>query len=651
MITLRGLSLQRGDRRLFSSVELTIHRGYTVGVVGANGVGKSSLLELLRGDLQPDEGDIIVSRNLEVASVSQETPSTARPAIEYVLDGDVRLRDLEHRLADTDLTRNGEQHAAMHAEYEVLGGYTASARAARILSGLGFSDDDLHKPLNRFSGGWQMRLNLAQALMCHSDLLLLDEPTNHLDLDAVLWLERWLQDYSGTSFVISHDREFLDNIAEHIAHLEHQQIGFYRGNYTAFEEQKAALLARQGALFEKQQREIAHMHAFVTRFRAKATKARQAQSRLKALERMETISAAHIQTPFNVSFFVPDKLPNPLVQLDKVGVGYDGTPLLRQVRLNIEPGLRLGLLGPNGAGKSTLMKLLAGRLEPISGAREQNKELKVAYFAQHQLDQLDPQISPLVHLQRLSPGVTEQALKNFLGGFGFRGERCFAPCAQFSGGEQARLVIAGLIWQRPNLLLLDEPTNHLDLEMRHALTRALQSYQGALVVVSHDRHLLRTTTDSLLLIANGQVVPYDGDIDDYRNWRLKEQSSSAFGPKPTTDRPSTSDRQTRRREAAIERQTRRPLLIRLKALETQMEQLQADRKELERALSDSVLYETHNKDRLKEVLLDNARLSEQMEETETEWLQAHEQLEAMDSKTIPPSLTLTRPRSSNDKNG
>ena len=514
MITLRNLTLQRGNRRLFSSVELTVHRGYTVGVVGANGVGKSSLLGLVRGDLQPDEGDIVLSRELEIASVSQETPSSARPAIEYVLDGDVRLRELEHRLADSDATGDGEQIATLHAEYEALGGYTANARAARMLSGLGFSDEDLDKPLNQFSGGWQMRLNLAQALMCRSDLLLLDEPTNHLDLDAVLWLERWLQGYHGTAMVISHDREFLDNVANHIAHLEHQHIGFYRGNYTAFEEQKAARIARQAALFQQQQREVADMHAFVTRFRAKATKARQAQSRLRALERMENISAAHIDRPFHFSFLAPEKLPNPLVQLDKVDAGYDGKQLLRQVRLNIEPGLRLGLLGPNGAGKSTLIKLLAGTLEPLSGTREQNKDLQVAYFTQHQLEQLDLQINPFVHLQRLTPNATEQALKNYLGGFGFRGERCFAPCSQFSGGEQARLVIAGLIWQRPNLLLLDEPTNHLDLEMRHALTLALQSYQGALVIVSHDRHLLRTTTDKLLLVANGQV-------DDYREWRLK----------------------------------------------------------------------------------------------------------------------------------
>ena len=507
MLTLRQLSLQRGGKPLFENVSLTVYPGWKVGVIGANGSGKSSLFALLRDELHPDIGDLDLPPRWTVAHVAQETPALPAPALEFVLDGDAELRQIERDLQAAEVAHDGARQAELHAHFDAIDGYSARARAGKLMSGLGFATDQLERPVAEFSGGWRVRLNLARALMCRSDLLLLDEPTNHLDLDAVLWLEQWLRGYPGTLLLISHDRDVLDNVADHIAHIDQHRITLYPGHYTAFEEQRAARLALQQAAYEKQQREITHLESFIARFRAKATKARQAQSRIKALERMERIAAAHVDSPFEFGFAAPERLPNPLLAVEKVAAGYGERQVLDRVDLVIGPGTRLGLLGPNGAGKSTLIKLLAGMLRPLAGRIEIGQGLAIGYFAQHQLEQLRPDWSALRHLQQLDERASEQELRNFIGGFGFHGDRALDPVAPFSGGEKARLALALLVWQRPNLLLLDEPTNHLDLDMRHALTLALQDYQGALIVVSHDRHLLRTVTDEFLLVGKAGRNP------------------------------------------------------------------------------------------------------------------------------------------------
>lgn len=520
--------------------------------------------------------------------------------------------------------------AELHAQYDALDGYAARARAGKLLAGLGFTAEQLNRPVAEFSGGWRERLNLAQALMARSDMLLLDEPTNHLDLDAVLWLEQWLRTYPGMLLLISHDRDFLDNVVDHIAHVDQQQIRLYSGNYSAFEEQRAARLALQQASYEKQQREIAHLQSFIDRFRAKATKARQAQSRIKSLERLEKIAPAHIDSLFHFAFRTPDKLPNPLLTLDKSVAGYEQRIVLEQFSLSIQAGTRLGLLGPNGAGKSTLIKLLAGLLPPLTGARQEGQGLQIGYFAQHQLELLRPEWTPLQHLQKRDQQITDQAARDFLGGFGFRGDQAVASVEPFSGGEKARLVLALLVWEKPNLLLLDEPTNHLDLEMRHALTLALQDYEGALVVVSHDRHLLRTTTDDFLLVAENRVQPFKGDLDDYRDWLNARQRTEDGSGKPATDGPS---RQELKRLEAEQRQRlsvkRRPLEQRLRVLEKQMDKLGADKTTVENRLADASLYDESNKAKLKESLLRQGQIERELSQLEEEWLELQEALEAL----------------------
>ncbi len=631
MLTLRHLSLQRGGKPLFEDVSLTIHPGQKVGVIGANGTGKSTLFALLSGELHQDAGDLELPPRLTIAHVAQEVLGMPLPAIEFVLDGDAELREITADLQKTEVAEDGARLAELHARFEAVDGYTARSRAERLLAGLGFTAHQMERPVVELSGGWRVRLNLARALMCRSDLLLLDEPTNHLDLDAVLWLEQWLQSYSGTLLLISHDRDFLDNVVTSIAHLEHRQIRLYPGNYTAFETQRAARLALQQAAYEKQQREVAHLHGFIDRFRAKASKARQAQSRIKALERMEQITAAHVDSPFRFRFAEPDKLPNPLLSLDKVKAGYGSEAVLWDVSLVIDPGLRLGLLGPNGAGKSTLIKLLAGTLSPLGGRFTAGQGLVIGYFAQHQLEQLRLEWSPLQHLQKLDSSATEQELRNFLGGFGFQGNQALEPVAPFSGGEKARLTLALLVWQRPNLLLLDEPTNHLDLEVRHALTLALQDYQGALVVVSHDRHLLRATTDALVLVTEGQVQPFAGDLEDYRNWLNAGRRSEGTAADQRTG-GAAERREQRRREAEQRNQLatkRRPLEKRLRVVEERLEQLNADKAELATVLADPALYEESNKPRLKALLLRQGQLEGELENVEAEWLTLQEALEAL----------------------
>ncbi len=641
MLQLRRIDLRRGTRLLLEAADLCVYPGQKVGLVGANGCGKSSLFALIQGELHPDAGEVLVPPGWEIAHVAQQTPSGDQPAIELVMDGDRELRQVQRELLAAEVAGDGLRQGELHARLEAIGGYTAESRAARLLHGLGFNPGEERRPVSSWSGGWRMRLGLARTLMCRSDLMLLDEPTNHLDLDAVIWLETWLRNYPGTLLLISHDRDFLDTIVRQIAHIEQGQLNFYTGNYSAFEALRAERLSQRQAAFVRQQQEISRIQGFVERFRAKATKARQAQSRIKALERMERIAPAHVDSPFHFAFRAPPSLPRPLLTLDEGRAGYGDRIILDKVRLSLEPGDRIGLLGPNGAGKSTLIKVLAGQLPLASGHQGQAQGLRIGYFAQHQMDQLRPDDSPLRHLQRLAPEATEQALRSYLGGFDFAGDKALEPVAPFSGGEKARLALALVIWGRPNLLLLDEPTNHLDLEMREALGEALQDYEGALVVVSHDRHLLRVTVDQLLLVDAGRVAPFDGDLDDYPTWLLRRQtraeavegSGDGGGREETADPAATlapetaAARKDQRRQEAEERKRLQPLRQRLQKLEAQLDQLAARRATLEGELADPGLYEAEGKPRLLKLLADKQRLDAELEEVEANWLITSEELE------------------------
>jgi len=629
MIRFHELALRRGGKPLFAGASLSIYPGFKVGVLGRNGTGKSSLLALIRGELAADAGELERPDDLVIAHVAQATPAVDRAAIDYVIDGDRALRAAEAAIEEAQAVGEGERLARLHGELDALDGWSARARAARLLAGLGFAESALERPVAEFSGGWRMRLNLAQALMCPSDLLLLDEPTNHLDFEAVLWLERWLEVYRGTLLLIAHDREFLDAVADHVLHLDGRTARLYRGNVSAFERRRALELAEQQALRERQQAEVRHIRAFVDRFRAKASKARQAQSRLKALERMEVVAAAHVDTPFRFTFPEPEALPNPLIKLEDAEVGYGERTVLGRLRLTIEPGLRFALLGVNGAGKSTLIRLLAGELEPRAGARTPAAGARIGYFAQHQLEALDLEASPLVSLRRLAPEAPEQRLLDYLGGFGFRGERVAAAAHTFSGGERARLALALLVWQAPNLLLLDEPTNHLDMEMRDALAMALQAYAGAVVLVSHDRSLLRAVSDELLLVADGTVRRFEGDLDAYR-LRVMGRDRSSFATRAAggrAQRPSAvsegaaEPRRARRQSAAEHRREQAPVRARLARLEDLVARLEAERERLDQALADPALYGSDNGERLRDLAFERARVSERIETLEKEWLE------------------------------
>ena len=620
MIQFRNLTLARGGRRLIEEASLQIHAGWRVGLVGANGSGKSSLFALLRGELHADAGDCEMPAAWRIATVAQETPALPQPAIEYVLDGDAELRAIERELAQAESPgsdHDGHRLAELHARLDDIGGYGARSRAAALLAGLGFTDAGFGQPVSDFSGGWRMRLNLARALIARSDLLLLDEPTNHLDLEAVVWLEKWLAGYRGTLMLVSHDRDFLDACVTHVAHIQAQRLALYTGNYSAFEEARAAQLAVQQALYQRQQREIEHLESYIRRFRAKATKARQAQSRLKALDRMERITAAHVDAPFEFEFPEPARAPDPLLTLDEVAAGYGERRVLEQVRLILRPGARYGLLGPNGAGKSTLIKLLAGETAPLSGRRVAGHGLAPGYFAQHQLEQLRPDESPLQHLARQEPRAREQELRDYLGGFDFRGAMADAPVAPFSGGEKSRLALALLIRRRPNLLLLDEPTNHLDLEMRHALTRALAEYEGSLVLVSHDRALLRTVCDEFLLVADGVVREFEGDLEDYLAWlAARKARPAAPRPAPAAAKPQKSVR-------------RRPLAKEAEALDRRIAGLQAEKKELDAQLASPAFYSEASTARLREAAQRQQELERLIEQAEHRWLEVHAELEQL----------------------
>ena len=626
MLNFRNITLRRGTRVLFSNASFTLHNGQKVGFTGANGAGKSSLFAMVKNEIHVDEGDFTMPPNLAIAHVAQEMPAVEYSALDYVMDGDVELRQLQKKLNIAEQAHEGLKQAELHAALDVIGGYSANSRAARLLDGLGFTTPKMENSVSSFSGGWRMRLNLAQALMCRSDVLLLDEPTNHLDLDAVLWLQDWLGHYTGTLLLISHDRDFLDTITDHIVHIEQGQAEIYTGNYSAFERMRAEKLAQQQSSYQKQQREIAHIQSFVTRFKAQATKARQAQSRIKALERMELISMAHVDSPFNFTFPAPKKMPNPLLTLDDVTIGYEQKVILPNISLTIAAGNRIGLLGSNGAGKSSLLKTMAGTLPLLSGKRLEADALTMGYFAQHQLEQLHLDESPLWHFQQIDKQATEKEFRNFLGGFDFCGDKVIEKVKPFSGGEKARLVLALIVYKNPNLLLLDEPTNHLDLDMCHALSVALQDFQGAMVVVSHDRHLLRSVTDTLLLVANEKVVPFDGDLDDYRTWLTEQKRNNDVTNSP--DKAENVSRKDQRKLDAERRQKQKPLLDALKKSESTMEKYHVEQRELETQLADMELYADSEKSRLKTVLERKTQIDKLLEEIEMIWLDLQEQVDA-----------------------
>ena len=604
MIRFSQVTLIRGTKPLLEGADLALNPGERAGLIGANGSGKSSLFALLRGELHTDKGEVDFPPQWRIAHVAQETPALDRPAVEYAIDGDTTLRRLETDLAAAELSGEGNLMGELHASLADADTYTVRSRAERLLTGLGFSQEELYLPVSSFSGGWRMRLNLAQALMCPSDLLLLDEPTNHLDLDAIVWLEDWLRRYPGTLIVVSHDRDFLDGVVSAIVHIDQKKLRRYSGHYSSFEEQRAQALVLAAGQQEKQARERAHLQSFIDRFRAKATKARQAQSRMKMLAKMEDLAPLHVTAPFSFEFREPLRAPNPLLVLEDVSAGYEDRTVLGDVTLSLQSDQRIGLLGVNGAGKSTLIKTIAGVLEPLKGSAIFNKGIVIGYFAQHQVEMLRDDQSPLWHLARLSSNVREQELRNYLGGFNFPGDMATGPIEHFSGGEKARLALALIVWQRPNLLLLDEPTNHLDLETREALTVALAQFEGTLVLVSHDRYLLRATTDQLLIVRQGRVEPFDGDLDDYRDALLQKKSEPE--PVPPAKPPV-------RVEKSKNQQSR------IKRLEEQMAKLNLRKSALDAQLADAAVYQDPEK--VKALLLDQAYVAKELDQLETEWLE------------------------------
>ena len=637
MLNFTDIAVRRGPRLLFSGVTFNLFRGEKIGITGENGSGKSSLLELVRGTLHADAGIFDMPSNLVMAHVSQDIDATDQPAIEFVLDGDSELRGIETQIAVATAGDDGERLGTLYARYAEVGGYDARARAAQLMHGLGFEHTEDERPIRSFSGGWRVRINVARALMCRSDLLLLDEPTNHLDIDAILWLETWLRAYPGTLLLIAHDREFLDRVCTRIVNIEHQQAHAYRGNYSAFESQRAAELAEQSALYSRQQREIKHMESFVERFRAQATKARQAQSRLRALERMQRFAPAHVDSAaFEFAFTEPAKLPRPLLVIDDQSAGYGQSALLRNVKFTLMPGDRLALLGRNGAGKSTCMKLLAGELPALSGTRTEARDLHIGYFAQHHLEQLVADESPLENLRRTggrrAKRATEAELRDYLATFGFRGDRVFEVVAPFSGGEKARLVLALVAYQRPNLLLLDEPTNHLDLEMRQALAVALQDYSGAVVLVSHDRHLLNTVADELIVVHDGRAEPFDGDLEDYAGWLATGGSLRAVTTiEPAEPARATTENAEQRRQRKRDEAAQRGLLAPLRAVvqkhELELAKIARQRADLETRLTAAELYLPASRTQLQAALATQTELARLNAQIEQAWLEASAHLE------------------------
>jgi ATP-binding cassette subfamily F protein 3 len=630
MLRVSDATLRRGAQVLLSNASMNVHPGQKVGLVGPNGSGKSSLFALVRGELHADAGEVSMPPRWILSHVAQETPAVDQRALEFVLDGDVELRVLERTIADTEARHDaGEDLAHLLSEFEEMGGYQAKPRAQAMLAGLGFDEPSQARPVAEFSGGWRMRLNLARALMRRADLLLLDEPTNHLDLDAVLWLEDWLRAFPGAVVLITHDREFLDAVVGEIVHTEGQRLNAYTGNYSAFESQRASRLALQQAAYEKQQKTIAHLEAFINRFRAKATKARQAQSRIHALEKLERIAAAHVDTPFDFAFRPPAEKPRQLFALDEASVGYPDKTVLEGVTWSVLPGDAIGLLGPNGAGKSTLLKSIVGDLPLLAGKLHRAQGLRVGYFAQHQVDQLRVDETPLWHLEKLAPGEREQVFRDFLGGFDFRGNQVLQRVASFSGGEKARLALALIVWQRPNLLLLDEPTNHLDIDMREALAQALVDFEGALIVVAHDRHLLSAATDQWMLVAEGSLSEWEGDLDDYRDW-VKERQAGGGRRDAAGESRSMSRKEEKRAQAESrqrEAQARKPFEKKLAAIETELEPLQAEARETDAWLATTSAYEDANRERMQASLRRQAEIRARIATLEDDWLWTHAEME------------------------
>ena len=643
MLTIHQISLQRGGQWLLERASATIQPGQRVGIVGANGAGKSSLFQLILGGLSADHGDIHLPGGTRIAHMAQEVEASERTALDFVLDGHAELRRAEAALARAEAAGDDHGAARFHGELDTLRAWEAPLTAAALLRGLGFADEALSRPVSAFSGGWRIRLNLARTLMMPSDMLLLDEPTNHLDLDACYWLENWLGSYPGTLLFISHDRDFMDRVARQILHFEHHKLTLYTGNYSAFEQQRSERLAQQQAQYERQQERVAEIQAFISRFKAKATKARQAQSRVKALERMESIAPAHVDSPFHFTFPAADKVSSPLLSLRDGAAGYDpAAPVLEGLNLSFLPGTRIGLLGPNGAGKSTLIATLLGNLPLLRGERTAGDNLKCGHFAQHQLEALDLDASPLLHLQRLTPTAAEQTMRNFLGGFGFQGDDALGSIRHFSGGEKARLALAIIAWQKPNLLLMDEPTNHLDLDMREALTLALQGFEGAVVLVSHDRHLLRNTVDEFWRVSDGRVAPFDGDLEDYERWLAEQRrQDGSRAPGAGSSSPaaagsevgeSADDRKQRKRLEAEQRKKLSPYRRKLEQLEQTLEKLQDQLQGIEAELADPALYEQDGQAKLKDALARQRQCREALESAEMEWLEVGETLEQLQAE-------------------
>jgi len=637
LITANNLGLDRGTKNLITKSSFTIHPNHKVGLVGANGCGKSSLFAALLGQLQADTGDLSLPSSWKIATVKQDTPALEKSALDYVMDGDKEFRQLEEKLEQARQNDNGALEATIINQIDIINGYSLPARAGELLHGLGFLQPQLANPVKSFSGGWRMRLNLAQALISRADLLLLDEPTNHLDLDAVIWLQRWLKRFTGTLVLISHDRDFLDDVIGQILHIEHKQAKLYAGNYTAFERQRAEHLAQQDAQYQKQQKEVAHLTSFVDRFRAKASKAKQAQSRLKRLQKLPDLAPAHVDSQFTFSFEKPDSLPYPLLSLTDSECGYNQNAIiLSAVNLTLVPGSRIGLLGRNGAGKSTLIKSLAGELELMQGERYCAQELKVGYFSQHQLEQLHMTSSAIDHIIRAKPEKTLLEARSFLGRFGFSGDQALDSVGTMSGGEKARLVLALIVLEKPQLLLLDEPTNHLDLEMRQALVLALQDFDGAIILIAHDRYLLESCVDEFYIVANNVVQDFDGDIDDYQQWLNDEKKQTLKNTKANSDNNASDlgiDKKQQRREQADLRKKAAPLKKQADKFEKKVAQYQIELAKVEAVLSDTDIYQAEHKAHLSELIKQQAQLKSDIEENEMQWLDLEEQIEAVMSTT------------------
>jgi ATP-binding cassette subfamily F protein 3 len=629
MLALTNISLRRGRKVLIENASFQMHAGQRMGVIGANGCGKSSLFAMFLGELDPDDGELALDPRDEIAHVAQESPHGSGAAVDYVMDGDHELREVQAAIAEGEAAADQPDLHLLYERMEAIDGFTAESRASRLLHGLGFGDEEYAKPVKEFSGGWRMRLNLARALMCRSDILLLDEPTNHLDLPAILWLERWLKRYEGILLVVSHDRDFLDQVCTRIAHIENESINLFTGNYSQFEALRAEQLAQQQAMFVRQQKQIKHMQSYVDRFRYKASKARQAQSRIKMLERMEQIAPAHVDSPFRFHFIEPKKQPQHLLGLTDAAVGYGDDVILDNINLHLSAGDRIGLLGVNGAGKSTLVKALSTGSTLLKGERLLSKDTKIGYFAQHQLELLRPEHSPIDHLRDYAPDDREQDHRNYLGRFGFSGERIFEPVAPFSGGEKARLVLALMIRQGPNLLLLDEPTNHLDLEMRQALSVALIEYTGALVVISHDRHLLRSVCDELLIVHDGVVDRFNRSLDDYPTWLKEQEEGLEQAVAKWQEVPAkTVNKKQQRQEQAQRRQRLKPLYDKVRDVEKALASNRSRLIELDARLADESIYmDSTRKEELTQLVQDQASARSAIESLEWEWLEASEELE------------------------